>query len=456
MEIHSPMLDILILAAGKGTRMKSDLPKVLHPIAGKPLVEHVINTAQMLGDNPINIIVGHGADKVQAAFNEYNFILQTQQLGTGHAVQQALPFIRDESIVLILYGDVPLIKPETLKRLIAAVNKETLGLLTVNLDKPTGYGRIVRNSKKAVTAIVEQKDATEDQLLINEVNTGVMAVNAEHLKKWLPLLSNDNAQGELYLTDIIAMAQKQGISIETEQPEEEWEVLGVNDRRQQAQLERIYQSTIAETLLLEGVTLLDPSRFDCRGALTVGTDVVIDINCLFKGNVSIGNNVSIGANCIIENTTIASGSIIKDNSILEESIVSENCVIGPYARLRPGTELKDNAKIGNFVETKKAIIGSGSKVNHLSYIGDATLGENVNIGAGTITCNYDGVNKHQTTIGNSVFVGSNTALVAPITLGDSVTIGAGSTINKSVEQNTLALTRSPQKSHKDWQRPTKK
>ncbi len=451
------MLDIVILAAGKGTRMKSDLPKVLHPIAGQPLVEHVIATAKELGEHPIHIIVGHGADQVESSLgDDYNFILQAQQLGTGHAVQQAMPYFRENATVLILYGDVPLIQAQTLERLTALVDETSLGLLTINLEDPSGYGRIVRDSQQSVTAIVEQKDANQDQLLINEVNTGVMALTAKHLNQWLPALSNNNAQGEFYLTDIIAMAKEHSVSIKTEQPVNEWEVLGVNDRRQQAELERIYQKTIADGLLNDGVTLLDPSRFDVRGHLSVGNDVVIDINCIFKGNVVIGDNVTIGAHCIIEDATIGSGTTIKDHCIIEQSQLADDCVVGPFARLRPGTELADNAKIGNFVETKKALIGKGSKINHLSYVGDATLGSDVNIGAGTITCNYDGVNKHQTTIGNKVFVGSNTSLVAPVSLGEGATVGAGSTINKSVDEHTLALTRSLQKSRKDWKRPTKK
>ncbi len=451
------MLDIVILAAGKGTRMKSDLPKVLHPIAGKSLVEHVIHTSKPLTDSQLNIIVGHGAEQVESKLAEFspNFIVQQQQLGTGHAVQQALPYFRDNTVVLILYGDVPLIRQETLKRLIDKVTANSLGLLTVNLDDPKGYGRIVRDGQCSVTAIVEQKDANQEQLQITEVNTGVMAVNSQHLQTWLPALSNNNAQGEYYLTDIIAMAQQQGIAIETEQPDDEWEVLGVNDRRQQAQLERIYQQNTAEELMTQGVTLYDPSRFDCRGKITVGTDVMIDINCIFEGEVTLGDRVSIGANCIIRDSNIGNGSVIKDNSIIESSHIEQTCTIGPYARLRPGTHLSDDAKIGNFVETKKATIGKGSKVNHLSYVGDAEVGKDVNIGAGAITCNYDGVNKHKTTIGDNVFVGSNTALVAPVNLAEGATIGAGSTINKSVEEHTLALTRSPQKSHKDWQRPTK-
>jgi bifunctional UDP-N-acetylglucosamine pyrophosphorylase/glucosamine-1-phosphate N-acetyltransferase len=402
--------------------------------------------------------VGHGAEEVKrhiSTVENINFIVQEQQLGTGHAVQQALPYLDNNSVVLILYGDVPLIEESTLRRLIKAVDQKSLGLLTVTLLDSNGYGRILRNDTGQVTAIIEQKDASENELVIKEVNTGVMAVNASHLKEWLPQLSNKNAQGEYYLTDIIALAKSQGVDIKTEQPDHEWEVLGVNDRRQQAELERIYQSTLAEKLLLDGVTLIDPSRFDCRGELVVGNDVIIDINCIFKGHVRIGDNVKIGANCIIENSTIASGTEIKDHCILEGATLQKNCIVGPFARLRPDTVLSDKVKIGNFVETKKVTIGKGSKVNHLSYVGDATLGETVNIGAGTITCNYDGVNKHQTIIGDDVFVGSNTALIAPITIENGATIGAGSTINRVVEKDTLALARAPQKTHREWTRPIK-
>ena len=452
------MLTTVILAAGKGTRMKSSLPKVLHPIAGKPLLKHVIDTAKQVSSHAINIVVGHGAEEVKQHINvteNINFIVQQQQLGTGHAVQQALSYLDDSSVVLILYGDVPLIEEKTLKRLIGVVDEKSLGLLTVTLKDSNGYGRIVRNESNQVIAIVEQKDASENELKIKEVNTGVMAVNALHLKEWLPLLSNNNAQGEYYLTDIIALAKSQGVNIHTEQPSHEWEVLGVNDRRQQAALERIYQSNLAEKLLIDGVTLIDPSRFDCRGELAVGNDVIIDINCILKGNVSIGDNVKIGANCIIENSIIAAGTEIKDHCILDGATLEENCIVGPFARLRPGSVLAEQVKIGNFVETKKVTISKRSKVNHLSYVGDAILGEDVNVGAGTITCNYDGVNKHQTIIGDNVFVGSNSALIAPVTIESGSTIGAGSTINRLVEKETLALTRAPQKTYREWSRPTK-
>ncbi len=453
------MLDIIILAAGKGTRMKSDLPKVLHPIAGKPMLEHVVMTAQQLGDSQLHVVTGHGAERVNAAFSAYkelSFIQQEQQLGTGHAVQQVLPSLREGSIALILYGDVPLISQSTLTRLLSVVNENTLGLLTVTLNNPSGYGRIVRNTTGSVTSIVEQKDASPEQLSIQEINTGIMAVNSSQLQKWLPALSNNNAQGEYYLTDIIAMAVEDGIAVITEEAENEWEVMGINNRQQQAELERIHQQNIAKQLMADGVTLLDPLRFDCRGELNYGNDVVIDVNCVFEGNNTIGSNVTIGPNCVLKNAVIGDNTEIKANSMIEDSQLATACVIGPFARLRPGTQLAEGAKIGNFVETKKALIGKGSKVNHLSYIGDASLGQNVNVGAGTITCNYDGVNKHQTTIGDNVFVGSNTALVAPITVEGGATIGAGSTINKNVEEDVLALTRSPQKNINGWQRPVKK
>jgi len=461
------MLDIVILAAGKGTRMKSDLAKVLHPIGSRSMLSHVISTARELGDYPIHVITGHGAEQVKQSLSQdqslqdlgslcLNYIQQTKQLGTGHAVQQALPALNKDSITLILYGDVPLINATTLNKLIRRVTSTSLGLLTVSLKDPSGYGRIVRDSCGSVISIIEQKDATPEQLTIQEINTGIMAVNSAQLQSWLPALSNNNAQGEYYLTDIIAMAVAHDVEINTEHPEAEWEVMGINNRKQQAELERIYQGNQAEQQMANGVTLLDPTRFDCRGSLVCGTDVVIDINCIFEGNNTIGANVTIGANCIIKNTHIGDNSEIKANTVLEDTTIANNCVIGPFARLRPGTVLSTNAKIGNFVETKKTIIGEGSKVNHLSYVGDAILGKDVNIGAGTITCNYDGVNKHQTTIEDNVFVGSNTALVAPITLGEGSTVGAGSTINKNVESGTLALTRSPQKAMKDWQRPKKK
>ncbi len=457
------MIEIVILAAGKGTRMKSDLAKVLHPIGGKPMIAHVLATAQSLGDYPIHIITGHGADQVKATLSEkitsassLAYIEQKQQLGTGHAVQQVLPVLNTQSITLILYGDVPLIRTSTLQNLIAKVDNNSLALLTINLENPHGYGRIVRDSENKVIAIVEQKDANQEQLKIQEVNTGIMAVNTRQLQEWLPNLSNENSQGEYYLTDIIAMAVAEGIEVACEQTSAEWEVMGINNRQQQAELERIYQENKALEQMQNGVTLLDPKRFDCRGTLSCGKDVVIDVNCIFEGENILGDGVSIGPNCLIKDAVIGDNTEIKANTIIEDSTIAGGCHIGPFARLRPGTKLSNDAKIGNFVETKKALVGQGSKINHLSYIGDATLGDHVNIGAGTITCNYDGVNKHQTNIEDDVFVGSNTSLVAPVTVGKSATIGAGSTISKSVEEHTLSLTRAPQRTITEWQRPKKK
>lgn len=451
------MLEVVILAAGKGSRMKSTVPKVMHNLAGKPFLQHVVEKARAMVPRAIHLVVGHGANTVNQHFNQKDIhsVVQAQQLGTGHAVAQTLEHLADDSIVLILYGDVPLIQRITLESLTALVNDDSMGLLTVNLPNPVGYGRIVRNNG-AVKAIVEQKDATDAQLAISEVNTGVMAVNALHLKQWLPKLKSNNAQGELYLTDIIAMAAAQNITINTAQPAHTWEVLGVNNRLQQAELERIYQGELAKKLMEQGVTLLDPARFDCRGSLTCGNDCVIDINCVIEGDVVLGHGVEIGPNCVIKNSTIGDNTIIKANCILEDSTLQADCDIGPFARLRPGSQLAEKAKIGNFVETKNAIIGKGSKVNHLSYVGDAELGENVNVGAGTITCNYDGANKHKTLIGDNVFVGSNTALVAPVTLEEGSTIAAGSTITKTVNAGELVIARTRQKAITDWQRPVKK
>jgi len=451
------MLDIVILAAGKGTRMKSNLPKVLHPIAGRPLLQHVLDTARSLGSDAINVVVGHGAELVQQrlAADDVRFVLQAEQLGTGHAVQQTTEYLRDDAVVLILYGDVPLIQQETLARLIDCVSDTSMGLLTVTLDDPTGYGRIIRNHSGDVAEIVEQKDANHEQLTVNEVNTGVMAVKGIQLKRWLPTLSDQNAQGEYYLTDVIALANGDGVQVVAEQPDHEIEVLGVNNRQQQAELERYYQLHLAEQLMVEGVTLLDPDRFDCRGELSVGQDVVIDINCVFEGQVSLGNNVRIDPNCCLNNVTIGNNVHIKANSVLEEATVAADCDIGPFARLRPGTQLAQGAKIGNFVETKKAVIGEGSKVNHLTYVGDAEIGQGANIGAGTITCNYDGVNKFKTRIGDGAFIGSNTSLVAPVTIGNGATVAAGSTITKAVGNEELAVARGKQRNVSGWKKPTK-
>jgi len=452
------MLDILVLAAGKGTRMRSDLPKVLHPIGGKALVKHVVDTARQVGGEQILIIVGHGAEKVEErmAAPDVKFVLQAEQLGTGHAVQQALPHLRADATVLILYGDVPLTRAETLQKLIATVNDQQMGLLTVNMQDPTGYGRIVRNMFGEVEAIVEHKDANDEQRKITEINTGIMAVKAKHLQEWLPQLKNNNAQGEYYLTDIIAMAKASNVAIKVEQPNAVEEVEGINNRQQQAALERFYQKQKANELMVAGVTLLDPARFDCRGNLTVGRDVVIDINCVFIGDVTLEDGVVIDPNCVIINSTVGKQAHIKASSHIEGASVATDCEVGPFARLRPGAYLGDGAKVGNFVEVKKATIGKGSKVSHLTYIGDAKIGADVNVGAGTITCNYDGVNKFITEIGDNAFIGSNTALVAPVKVGAGSTIGAGSVITKDVEATELAIARAKQRNIQGWERPRKK
>lgn len=450
-------LHVVILAAGQGSRMKSALPKVLHPIAGRPMLHHVIATAEQLGAEKIHTVIGHGADKVREATraDSVNWVTQSEQLGTGHAVAQALPDLPDEARVLVLYGDVPLTRNQTLEGLVGTLDDSTLGLLTVTLDNPQGYGRIVRNADGAVQAIVEQKDATPEQQQIREVNTGILAVSAKHLKTWLPALSNRNAQGEYYLTDIIAMAVAQGLTVSVSQPENPFEVQGVNNRLQLAELERWYQRRQADRLMTEGATLADPARVDVRGEITIGNDLWIDVNVVFEGKVALGSNVSIGPNCVIKDATIADGAEIKANSVIEGASVGANAQIGPFARLRPGTELAANTKVGNFVETKKAVVGEGSKINHLSYVGDASLGRNVNVGAGTITCNYDGVNKYQTVLGDGVFVGSNTALVAPVTIAAEATIGAGSTITRDVADSELAVARARQRNITGWEKPKK-
>ena len=451
-------LDIVILAAGKGTRMRSNLPKVLHPVGGRPLVQHVIDSARALGSDQILVVVGHGAEQVEArmAADDIRFVAQTEQLGTGHAVLQALPHFRDDATVLILYGDVPLTQATTLEKLAQAVTDTTIGLLTVNLPDPGAYGRILRDAAGQVEAIVEYKDANDEQRRITEINTGIMAAKAKHLREWLPALSNDNAQGEYYPTDIIAMARQSGLGIHVAQPDTPEEVEGINNRQQQAALERYYQSRQAEELMVKGVTLMDPARFDCRGRLTVGRDVVIDVNCVFEGEVMLEDGVHLEPNCYLKDCVIGAGTEVKANSVIEGARVSSHCAIGPFARLRPGTLLADGAKVGNFVEIKKATIGEGSKVNHLSYIGDSKVGSGVNVGAGTITCNYDGVNKFLTEIGDNAFIGSNSALVAPVKLGKNTTVGAGSIITKDVPDEELAIARGRQRNIQGWQRPSKK
>ncbi|WP_096086632.1 bifunctional UDP-N-acetylglucosamine diphosphorylase/glucosamine-1-phosphate N-acetyltransferase GlmU [Agaribacterium haliotis] len=456
------MTDVVILAAGKGTRMRSSKPKVLHTVGGKALVQHVIDCAADLDANKTIVVVGHGGEQVKesVAGDGLVFVEQTEQLGTGHAVAQALPELNNDDAVLILYGDVPLIKKSTLAKLLEGVSANSMGLLTVELADPTGYGRIIRSNsldgKGEVEAIVEQKDASAEQLAITEGNTGVMAVSAALLHKWLPALSNENAQGEYYLTDIIAMARSEGLSVNAVVADSETEVAGINNRAQQAELERAFQLDQANELMAQGLCLKDPARFDLRGSLEVGMDCEIDVNCVIEGAVKLGNNVTLGPNCVLKDVEIADNVAVDANSVLESSKVGSNCTIGPYARLRPGTVLADGAKIGNFVETKKAHIGLGSKVNHLSYVGDAEVGEGVNIGAGTITCNYDGVNKSKTEIGDGAFIGSNSALVAPVKVGKMATVAAGSVVTKDSDDDQLVISRAKQRNLDGWQRPTKK
>lgn len=452
-------LSVVILAAGKGTRMKSVLPKVMQPLAGRPLLRHVLATAQALKADNTVVIYGHGGDLVQKAFatDALLWAEQAEQKGTGHAMQMALPELAASGKTLILYGDVPLTTAITLRRLIEKVDSEkVLGLITLEMHNPAGYGRIVRNANGVVQRIVEQKDATETEKKIAEVNTGIFCVPNSLLHKWLPSLKSNNAQGEYYLTDIIAMAAAENIRIETVPPGHAWEVDGINDKLQLATLERVYQRLQAEQLMRAGVTLIDPSRFDLRGTLSHGMDVHIEPNAIFEGRVVLGNNVRIGANCQLKDCEIGDNTTIKSNSLIDEARVGANAEIGPFARLRPGTELADDVHIGNFVETKKARIGKGSKANHLAYLGDTEIGSGVNVGAGTITCNYDGANKHLTKIGDNAFIGTNTSLIAPVSIGSGATTGAGSAISKDVPDNTLAVTRSKQVMIESWQRPKKK
>ena len=449
-------LDIVILAAGQGTRMRSALPKVLHPVAGKPMLGHVIDTARQLAPQSIQVVIGHGAEKVRErlAADDLSFEVQEQQLGTGHAVAQAQPHLSAER-VLILYGDVPLIEPATLQRLLEQVNARQLGLLTVELADPTGYGRILRDGHGEVQAIVEHKDASEAQRAIREGNTGILAVPGHCLGDWLGRLSNSNAQGEYYLTDVIAMAVADGLRIATVQAADEMEVLGANDRIQLAQLERHYQGRAARRLMAQGVTLIDPARFDLRGEASVGRDVLIDVNVILEGKVIIEDNVQIGPNCVIKDSVLRAGAIIKANSHLEGAQVGEGADCGPFARLRPGAVLGKKAHVGNFVELKNAVLGEGAKAGHLSYLGDAEIGARTNIGAGTITCNYDGANKHRTVMGEDVFIGSNSSLVAPLNLGAGSTTGAGSTITQDVPADSLAVGRGKQRNIEGWKRPVK-
>ena len=450
-------MSVVILAAGKGTRMYSDLPKVLHQLAGKAMVQHVIDAAKQVGAQRVHLVYGHGGELLKQTLRDdsLNWVLQAEQLGTGHAMQQAAPFFNDDEDVLMLYGDVPLISVETLGRLRAAKPQGGIGLLTVKLDDPTGYGRITRENG-TVTGIVEHKDASDEQRLINEINTGILVANGADLKRWLAKLNNNNAQGEYYITDIIAMAHQEGREIAAVHPERLSEVEGVNNRLQLARLERVYQAEQAEKLLLAGVMLRDPARFDLRGELEHGRDVEIDVNVVIEGRVTLGNRVKIGAGCVIKNSIIGDDCEISPYTVVEEARLDSACTIGPFARLRPGAELEEGAHVGNFVEMKKARLGKGSKAGHLTYLGDAEIGANVNIGAGTITCNYDGANKHKTLIGDDVFVGSDTQLVAPVSVARGATIGAGTTVTRDIAEDELVISRVKQAHIQGWQRPVKK
>ena len=447
---------VIILAAGKGTRMRSLLPKVLQPLAGRPLLGHVIETAKKLQADNIITIYGHGGDLVQNAFQHENiqWVEQKEQLGTGHAVKVTLPVLPHDGMSLILSGDVPCVTQETLQGLIDVSTLTGIGLVTLTLADSTGYGRIVRQDNK-IQAIVEHKDASEEQRQIKEINTGIYCVSNAKLHEWLPKLDNNNAQGEYYLTDIVAMALADGLEISSIQPTQAFEVEGINDRIQLAALEREYQHDQAKKLMQQGVHLIDPARFDLRGQLTVGQDVRIDINVIIEGDCAFGDRVEIGAGCVIKNTKIAAGTKVQPYSVFENAVVGEDAQIGPFARLRPGAKLANEVHIGNFVEVKNTTIGFGSKANHFTYLGDAEIGEGSNIGAGTITCNYDGANKHKTTIGDAVFIGSNSSLVAPIKIGNGATVGAGSVITRDVENNSLAFERAQQMTKANYERPQK-
>ncbi len=451
-------LGVVILAAGQGTRMKSSLPKVLHSLAEKPLLGHVIDTARETGAARIAVVYGHGGEQVPDSFSapDLVWVKQAEQLGTGHAVEQALPAMETMDRVLILYGDVPLIGIATLQALLEAGKESPLALLTVTLDDPTGYGRIVRGDSANIRRIVEQKDASEEELALCEINTGIMLVDGSKLRSWIARLESNNAQGEFYLTDIVAMAVAEGSKVRSAQPADAFEVVGVNDKVQLAQLERHLQQTRSEALMRNGVTLRDPSRFDLRGTLVVGRDVELDINVLIAGNVVLGDNVKVGANTVIRNSKIGNGVQVFENCVIENAVVGDGSRIGPFARLRPDAELSANVHVGNFVEIKKTRVDEGSKINHLSYIGDCTIGKAVNVGAGTITCNYDGVNKYRTVIEDKAFIGSDTQLVAPVKVGAGATVGAGSTITKDVPPDSLALSRTKQIGRVGWKRPQKK
>jgi bifunctional UDP-N-acetylglucosamine pyrophosphorylase / glucosamine-1-phosphate N-acetyltransferase len=451
-------LSIVILAAGKGTRMRSQLPKVLQPLAGQPLLGHVLATAAEIAAAEVCIVYGHGAEAVQTEFAQatVNWALQEPQLGTGHAVQQAIPVVSNDSTVIVLYGDVPLVLPETIQRMAAATAGGKLALLTVDLVNPHGYGRIVRNPADEVIAIVEEKDATDQQRRITEVNTGLMACPARLMAPWLAALKADNAQAEYYLTDVVAAAVADGVAVAAVKAASESEVMGINDKVQLAEAERVLQQRLVRKLMLAGATLADPSRVDIRGTVSVGQDVFIDVNAVFEGTVQLGDNVVLGPNVHIKDSTVAAGAHIYANSVLDNAAVGANANIGPFARLRPNANILDGARVGNFVEIKNTTLGLGSKANHLTYLGDAEIGADVNVGCGTITCNYDGANKHKTIIGDNAFIGSGVELVAPVTIGAGATIGAGSTIGGSAPAGKLTLERAKTRTIESWRRPVKK
>jgi bifunctional UDP-N-acetylglucosamine pyrophosphorylase / glucosamine-1-phosphate N-acetyltransferase len=451
-------LSIIILAAGLGKRMHSDIPKVLHRIADKPIIRHVVDSASALQADSIHIVYGHGGTQVRETLADTDvfWVEQAQQLGTGHAVAQAMPQIADDAMVLVVYGDVPLIRVETLQTLSSQVDSQSLGVLTVELEQPQGYGRIVRNSDGQVECIVEEKDATASQKEIQEINTGILIAPAAHLRRWLASLNNNNAKGEYYLTDIIAQAVQENLPIHTTHPVDVHEVLGINDRVQLSTLERYYQTQQVNQLMLAGATVCDPARLDIRGTVKTGRDVSIDINVILEGEITLGNRVKIGPHTVIRNAIIADDVEILSHCVIENVVIGKQCRIGPFARLRPDTVLAEQVHIGNFVELKKSTVAQGSKINHLSYIGDSEVGSEVNIGAGTITCNYDGANKYKTIIGDKAFIGSDSQLVAPVTVGAGATIGAGSTITKNTPPDALTLTRTPQKTLSGWKRPRKK
>lgn len=451
-------LTTVVLAAGQGTRMRSALPKVLQPLAGKPLLAHVLDQVDGIGCTDTVVVYGHGGDAVQTAFpgDALKWAHQTEQLGTGHAVKTAMPRVDDGRLVLILCGDVPLLRPATLRALIDSCATGDVGVLTVDMDDPSGYGRIVRDAAGHVRAIVEQKDASPDELAIPEINSGVICAPSTELRQWLDALSTNNAQGEYYLTDVIATAARNGSTVHAVKADDPDEVMGINDRRQLAAAECIFQHRLANELMDTGVSLADPARVDIRGSLSAGQDTFIDVNCVFEGDVVLGERVHIGPGAVIKNTTIGDDTVIYPHCVMEDSAIGARCQIGPFARLRPGAEFATGAKAGNFVEVKKSQIGEGSKINHLTYIGDATVGRDVNVGAGTITCNYDGANKHQTTIGDGAFIGSGVNLVAPISVGVGATVGAGSTISRDAPSGELTLNRAPQKTISSWKRPVKK